>query len=424
MAEEGAIGAANPHHDPVSGVQKKRQRLILVLTAIFVTGALYATVVAFFWFAADFIAASIYSPNLNQAQQVADFNDFAHISSALASYRFPLGVLTLTMSVALLVLAVVINDPRRRGFPVYIAGGIALICLAMLLAQGFNWVFASLFVATVVALFLATNWPTPSTAEEAGAEAPSATEEAVELRGTERDEEPAMDTDVDASTAEEGGAAAGSEHEHDETSFANEAEAEIAHAPLIANDIDNAPDDAHAMDSLGIEIESDICLDLEQDYELAHDADTVEDPLVLLSQADLGIEEDDAPLADDTIETAAKIEAEVGIDVPLEEADTAQIRAMIDAVSTDEAPGTPAAPETPEVAVVDRQTAGTDNPERAAASAVSPAAVEFDPQELARQESLLPPPRTRVWNLLDWVIVVIILVAVLALIAINMDGGG
>ncbi len=390
-----------------------QQRLLHALTAVFVAGALYATVVAFLWFAADFIAASIYSPNLDQAQQVSDFNDFAYISDMLAKYRFPLGALALIMSVALLVLAVVINDPRQRPRPVFIAGGVALLCLSLLLAQGFSWVFAVLFAATVIALFQATNWPAQSTVSNSAPAA--ATDEDVALLGPAPDAEPAISADNDAETV---APAETLPDEYDQGATKNPTEAKTSPPivePLITPGKDAAVTDEHAMDSLGLDIDSDINLDLEPDYELAHGADTVEDPLVLLSQADLGIDEDDEELlSDDTIETAAKIEAEIGIDVPLEEANTEQIRAMIDAVDGDEEP------QEPEMTAAAQPAA--DNPELAASQTTIPAAVGFDPEELARQESLLPPPRTRVWNLLDWVIVAIIIVAVLALLAMNMGG--
>ncbi len=397
MAGEGITA---PVRREASQLANTQHRLRYALTAMFVAGALYATVVAFLWFAADFIAASIYSPNLDQAQQVSDFNDFAYISEMLANYRFPLGALALIMSVALLVLAVVINDPRQRPRPVFIAGGIALLCLSLLLAQGFSWVFALLFAATAIALFQATNWPSSAAEDENG-------QMALLAPAPEGEPQPAADTqpvETAVPTSERD-----DHHQQPVTAGADAAEPAIVE-PLMPTNVANTAADEPTMDSLGLDIDSDINLDLEQDYELAQGPETVEDPLVLLSQADLGIEEDDALLPDDTIETAAKIEAEIGIDVPLEEADTAQIKAMIEAVDEDQTRQEPEA-EVVIDAVVEK-----------AELAPSPAAVEFNPEELARQELLLPPPPTRVWSLLDWVIVAIIIVAVLALLAMNMGG--
>ncbi len=405
MAGEGITAAVSE----VNQSANTQHRLRYALTAVFVVGALYATVVAFLWFAADFIAASIYSPNLDQAQQVSDFNDFAYISDMLATYRFPLGALALIMSVALLVLAVVINDPRQRPRPVFIAGGIALLCLSLLLAQGFSWVFALLFAATAIVLFQATNWP--SSAPEGETSVAAADNGQMALLGSAPEVEPQPVVDTQPVEAVLPTIERDDLHQQPVITHADTEEPAIVE-PLIPADVEDTAADEPAMDSLGLDIDSDINLDLEQDYELAQDPDTVEDPLVLLSQADLGIEEDDALLPDDTIETAAKIEAEIGIDVPLEEADTAQIKAMIEAVDVDE----DQARQEPEEKAVNE--AVVEKPKLAA----SPAAAEFNPEELARQELLLPPPPTRVWNLLDWVIVAIIIVAVLALLAMNMGG--
>ena len=400
---------------------ERRSLLRRVLTALFIVGALYATALSFLWFAADFIAASIYSPNLDQTQQVSDFNDFAHIGKMLAGYRFSYGALALVMSIALLALAVLINDPLATPRRVFIAGVVALGSQALLLAQGFHWGFALLFVATAATLYLATEWllPTADTAAvmpadavaEADAEAeadwppkpvlPDAPEVEVEARDAAPQEEAASTL----ASAPEAEPESEPEPEVEETVAPAPEEAEPL--PLVANE-DGEEVDTRAVESLGLEIESDLNLDLEQDYQLAHDSATEEDPLLLLSQEDLGIvDDDDEAVDDDTIETAARIEAEVSRELPLEQANTEQIKAMIE-MADDDPIGVVAKELTP---------APEDVPPETPAPVVAP---DFDPRELARQESLLPPPRKRVWNMLDWVIVSIVVVALLALLLLNL----
>ena len=406
-----------------SGMAATDRRALLrrVLTALFIVGALYATALSFLWFAADFIAASIYSPNLDQAQQVSDFNDFAYIGRMLAGYRFPYGALALVMSIALLALAVLINDPLATPRRVFIAGVVALGSQALLLAQGFHWGFALLFVATAATLYLATEWllPTADTAAETPADAvaeadaeadwppepvlPDAPEAEVEARDVAPQEEAA--STLAPMPEAEPEPEPEPEPEVEETVAPAPEQAEPL--PLVANE-DDEEVDTRAVESLGLEIESDLNLDLEQDYQLAHDPATEEDPLLLLSQEDLGIvDDDDEALDDDTIETAAKIEAEVSRELPLEQANTEQIKAMIE-MADDDPIGVVAKELTP---------APEDAPPEMPAPAVAP---DFDPQELARQESLLPPPRKRVWNMLDWVIVSIVVVALLALLLLNL----
>ncbi len=394
-----------------SGMAATDRRALLrrVLTALFIVGALYATALSFLWFAADFIAASIYSPNLDQAQQVSDFNDFAYIGRMLAGYRFPYGALALVMSIALLALAVLLNDPLTTPRRVFIAGVVALGSQALLLAQGFHWGFALLFVATAATLYLATEWLLP--AADTVAETPA---DAVAVADAEADwpPEPVL-PDAPEVEAQD---AAPQEEAAPVPAPMPESEPEVEGAaapvpeepePLVANEGDEEVD-TRAVESLGLEIESDLSLDLEQDYQLAHEPATEEDPLLLLSQEDLGIVDDDAEaFDDDTIETAAKIEAEVGRELPLEQANTEQIKAMIE-MADDDPIGVVAKELTP---------APEDAPPQTPASAVAP---DFDPQELARQESLLPPPRKRVWNMLDWVIVSIVVVALLALLLLNL----
>ena len=413
-----------------------RSLLRRLLTALFIGGALYATVLSFLWFAADFIAASIYSPNLDQAQQVSDFNDFAYIADTLASYRFPYGALALVMSIALLVLAVLINDPLGTLRRVFIAGVVALGSQALLLSQGFHWGFALLFVATAATLYLATEWLLPgsdtgvATPEEVDEEADWSTEPILsgpDASGIEVEILDAMPEEVAEVEAEAPDATAKDttpkgeamlmlapptvvepepESEVDEVEDEVEAAQRVTEPPLAATDEEEV--DTRAMESLALEIESDLNLDLEPDYQLAHDPG--EDLLLLLSQEDLGIVDDDeGAFDDDTIETAAKIEAEVSREMSLEQEATEEVEATIE-MADDEPVGVVVAREEPPPVPEDA------SPETLE-SAVAP---DFDPQELARQESLLPPPRKRVWSMLDWVIVSIVVIALLALLLLNL----
>ena len=402
-----------PGREQTAAAPEGRQRLIRVLTVAFAAGALYATVLAFLWFAADFIAASIYSPNLDQAQQVSDFNDFAHISDMLARYRFLPGVLALVMSVALMVLAVVINDPRERARPVFLAGGIALLCLALLLARDFSWLFALLFAATAVALLLATEWPSQAEmvplAEAAedkdGGDSENVTPATVAPEHDATAPEPVFPSRIDADNNDVDVVAPTAEMAATETREENI-------APQVADESRiNTRDevDKQAVESFGLELESDINLDLEPDYELASDPETESDPLLLLSQEDLGINEDDALSVDDTIETAAAIEAEIEAEISLEQADTAQIKAMIDS----------AGDHGKAIASPDDGNENMLEPEPRE-PAPAPQAIDFNPQELARQESLLPPPRACVWNLLDWIILMVIVFSIIVLLIINL----
>ncbi len=388
----------------------RRQMIRKGLTALFIAGALYATVVGFLWFAADFIAASIYSPNLDQAQQVADFNDFAYIGEMLAGYRFVWGALALVMAIALLALAVLINDREPHPRAVFAAGTVALLSQAALLSQGWQWGFALLFAATALTLYLATEWLLGG--DDATAEVlPAAADVAVDGEDETWPREPTLPV-VEPEPEPE-------QEAPEQARQAAKPDEPVADVPPQAENVaapgEDRPDE-QALESLGLEIESDINLDLEPDYQLASAEETEEDPLLLLSQEDLGIDvdaEDDDFRPDDTIQTAAAIEAEVAkevADVPLDQASTTQIKAMLDLA--DENPiGTVAKELNPVVTDAKAETP----------SAPAPAAVPgFDPQELARQESLLPPPRKRVWNLLDWVIVSVIVVAVVGLLIMNL----
>jgi hypothetical protein len=364
-----------------------------VLAVVFMLGALYATVVSGLWFITDFIAASVYSPNLDQAQQVADFNDLSYISDTLAHYRFPLGFKALIMAIALLALAAAITDRRSRPKPVFIAGGIALLAQALLLAHAFIWPIAFMFLATALALYIATEFDAvEETASDETASADLLTEDRVEPVASSSELPVIGEPEVD------------SDSEERKEPVVPTALVTVDEPEEVAEEIQEP--DTDAVEALGLEIESDLNLDLEQDYELANSEEQETDPLVLLSQADLGIE-DDSP-----IETAAAIEREIGIDIPLDQADTAEIQAFIDSaededeeqvreVATPTATLDGATEESPVVAVP--------------GEAVEEGSIDFDPGELARQEALLPPPRKKVWNMLDWTILTIIILSIVAL---------
>lgn len=405
---------------------ERRSRIRRGFTALFIAGALYATVVGFLWFAADFIAAAIYSPNLDRAQQVADFDDFAYIGEMLAGYRFAWGALALVMAVALLALAVLINDRQPHPRAVLVAGVVALLSQAALLSQGFQWGFALLFLGTAAVLYLVSDGllaPAIDEADdgEAGQSEPGARVVDDDLDADETwPREPVLpagpvaDGEAGVSVAASPGAADGEEPPAAVT--------DVEAAPVAADARhDGQPVDEAALESLGLEIESDINLDLEPDYRLASAPESEEDPLLLLSQEDLGIdvEAEDGFDPDDTIQTAAAIEAEVAQAVPLDQANTEQIKAMIDLA--DENPIGTVAREL-NAAPAGAEPSGT-GPAPAPAPEAQQSAVSvpaFDPQELARQESLLPPPRKRVWNLMDWLIVSVIIVAIVLLLVMNL----
>lgn len=59
----------------------------------------------------------------------------------------------------------------------------------------------------------------------------------------------------------------------------------------------------------------------------------------------------------------------------------------------------------------------TEPPELASISSTNP--MGFDPQQLSREEALLPPPQRSLWNLLDWVVVSLIALCIILAIGIS-----
>ncbi|HFD87029.1 MAG TPA: hypothetical protein ENJ35_05075 [Gammaproteobacteria bacterium] len=422
-----------------------QERLRQGLAALFVLGALYATVVGSLWFMADFIATSVYSPNLDEAQQVADFNDMAYISESLRSYRSRVGIEALIMAIALLALAVAVVNRDNVRKPIFIAGGVALVFESLLLSHGFALSFAVLFVLTVVALYLATELETPQEEVESGDTLSD--DFVLEPDESVPDAAPELTDPLDEAPLIEPEAAELLEINDDKRLEPTVPVPQNETEEVIVVDHDESADTA-SVEALGLEIESDMNLDLEPDYQLARGADDEQDPLVLLSQADLGIEEEP------TIETAADIEREVGVDVSLDLATTAEIKAFI-GMPDDVIEGEASEVVEDEVEAAETATGQADagefeveasqpahSEEEKAEEAESTEFVEpepesepviltavaedenvgkslpkFDPEELAQQEMLLPPPRQKVWNLLDWSILAVIALSIIALIA-------
>lgn len=423
----------------MSGSEEDNELLRRLLTGFFIAAGLAVVVVSCLWFAVDFMAASLYSPNLDQTRQVSDFNDLAYIAESLAGYHLRFGVPALIASVALFVLAVAINDRRGSGRPALISGATALAMVALLLAQGFNWLLGLLFLMIAVTLFLVTRWewgentdnpldetgqPSFSTASDAEAVEVAGEEVAViapgeALPGVDDEQadwpkEPVLPTDstmVDVEIDDEkpipvvdsAMASQAPEPQQGETVTTDDDR-------LVSQD---EPQEAAAEDSsLGLDFDSDLALELEQDYQLAHSAEDEPDPFDVLSQADLGIDSDE--LEADTIETAAAIEAEVLGRSALDQASTQEVEAMIDVAEAERAER------------LEEEIGGGGEQEAIAARtplvvgervAVAPV---FDPQDLARQEALLPAPPRTLWTMFDWLVLVVIIVSLGLLLYLNI----
>ncbi|MCK5920563.1 MAG: hypothetical protein KAG66_06455, partial [Methylococcales bacterium] len=125
-----------------------------LLAAGLVVGSIYLSVLAAMWFVGDFVAMAANSPNLDEATQVADFNNLSYISEALRGYRVNLGIIVLTMAIAMAMQAVLFLQPRSISVALFIVGGVAMILQATLLFTTFYWPVFLFFILTTLGLYL------------------------------------------------------------------------------------------------------------------------------------------------------------------------------------------------------------------------------------------------------------------------------
>jgi uncharacterized membrane protein len=125
-----------------------------LLAAGLVVGSIYLSVLAAVWFVSDFVSMSANSPNLDEATQVADFNNLSYISETLRGYRINLGIVVLTMAIAMAMQAVLFLQPRSISVALFIVGGIAMVLQATLLFTTFYWPVFLFFILTTLGLYL------------------------------------------------------------------------------------------------------------------------------------------------------------------------------------------------------------------------------------------------------------------------------
>lgn len=416
-----------------------------VMAGGFVLLALWSMFYAGAWLIGDFVQLSATNPNLQGDAQVVDFDDLAYIGQSLSQYRFYYGVALLVIAIALIALSVTLLDRTLRARPVFIAGGIALLLEAVFLSQVFSgWLFLG-FLLTALAIYLATDFPNAEGSAPVSTASPSKAEQDPEIAQS-SDETSAQPVPV-------------------ETPIGN-----LAVSTEIEEALNKPPEAERTseIDLLAREIDSDLNLDTEADYQLAQvyvEGET--DPIVLASEAsddetaaqELQAVQDGAQRADDaalTIPEAQPTHATDSSVVPDQVAENtladtpvvqpepqssgveediivppqSDLFEELSALDTLEAPERAKPADSPPIHRDSRQeedSLASLSTERRRGTPTEIGVLEedqqvdlgFDPQRLSQQEALLPPPRRSIWGLLDWVVVSLIFACIVVIALIS-----
>jgi hypothetical protein len=125
-----------------------------LLAAGLVVGSIYLSVLAAMWFVGDFVAMAANSHGLDASTQTGGFSDFSYISNAMQQVRFNLGIIALTMAIAMAMQAVLFLQPQSISIALFVAGGTAMILQVALLFSTFYWSVFLFFVLTTLGLYL------------------------------------------------------------------------------------------------------------------------------------------------------------------------------------------------------------------------------------------------------------------------------
>jgi hypothetical protein len=125
-----------------------------LLAAGLVVGSIYLSVLAAMWFVGDFVTMAAHSHTLDTPAQTGGLSDFSYISKAMQQVRFNLGIIALTMAIAMAMQAVLFLQPQSISLALFVAGGTAMILQVALLFSTFYWSVFLFFILTTLGLYL------------------------------------------------------------------------------------------------------------------------------------------------------------------------------------------------------------------------------------------------------------------------------